>query len=740
MRRELLFLATLLLVTLCGEAMAQKPSNSTHEQITSLINPFIGVTGGGNVLAGPCQPFSMVRVNPLMQRPHPTSGYKSKTPIEGFVVTNVSGTGGGGRYGNFAILPQSGALDVANRLSPITDEQAELGYYCARLTQGDILAELTSTEKVGYMRFTFQPKSKKHILLNMSSVIDKSRNNPQDGKCLYSYGSINDDGLIEGFGIFQGGWGHGKPYTMFFSATTDVPVDSLGAIYANSLRANERVTGGADCGFYLSFAASKPEVITVKVAVSPLSIDKAREHLLHSADTGFEQAMVENRSTWMKYLDRFEIEGGTEEQQILFYTSLYRTLVMPTNITGENPLWQNSEPHYWDFYCLWDTFRTVFPLFSIAYTKEYVELIRSLIDTYDHVGWLPDAWVVGGIARQQGGTNADVVVAEAMIKGIKGFDYNKAYEATKKNATVPADELWDKGRGVMAGKHESYLKDGYIPQNITACVSSTLEFAYNDYCMAMIADKMGHKDEAALFAKRSMNCYNLYNPQTGFFWAKSADGKWADNFAPNFKDKTNSYYYEGNPWQYWAYVPHDFAGLIERTGGAKAFESKLDTLFDKKHFTPSNEPDIHAPYLYNYVGSQHKTADRVRAILASRYGNKRNGLPGNDDSGCMSSWYIFSSMGFYPIAGQSFYLIGSPIFDKVTIRLENGRKITVQADNNSEKNRYIQRAYLNGKPLDRSWIEHRELAKGGVLRFEMGSEPSQWASKCVMPTSKLIRK
>ena len=711
--------------------------SSPDSDIVQFVNPVIGVNGGGNVMIGPCQPFSMVRMNPLMKKPHITSGYKIDSPITGFTVTGVSGTGGGGRYGNFCVYPQSNTLDPSKRLSEITNETAELGYYAANLTAEGVKAELTSIEKVGYMRFTFAPNVTKHILLDMTSVIDRFRNNPHDGHCIIAYGRLSEEGLIEGQCVFQGGWGHMKPYTLYFSAKTDIPCTSFGAFKGDRTIANMRVITGNNCGFYMSFSEAQPQTVTIKVAVSPLSVGKAREHLLNSDHIDFQQALDQNRSVWLKYLDRIKIEGGTSEQRTLFYTSLYRTLVMPTNITGENPQWENSEPHFWDYYCIWDTFRTVFPFLSIVYPSHYVDMIRSLIDTYDHTGWMPDAWVVGGIGRQQGGTNTDVIIAEAMAKGIKGFDYHKAYLAVKKNATVPADELWDNNKSVMAGKHESYIKNGYIPEHRVSCVSHTLEYAYNDYCMSRVAAQMGYKEEAEAFARRSMNCYNLFNPETGFFWAKTEQGEWADNFSPTFIDRsnTNRYYYEGTPWQYAMYVPHDFAGLISRHGGAKAFKAKLDTLFIKKYYTQSNEPDIHAPYLYNYVGAQYRTAEVVRSILATSYKVRRSGLPGNDDSGCMSSWYIFSSIGFYPIAGQSFYLIGSPIFDKVTISLENGKTFTVEATNNSDTNKYIQQAYLNGKALDRSWIEHKEIVNGGVLRFEMGNKPSKWASDCQMPKS-----
>lgn len=703
--------------------------------IVPFVDPRIGVNGGGNVLIGPCQPFSIVRMNPHMEKPHITSGYKIGARITGFTVTGVSGTGGGGRYGNFCVYPQSGELDPSKRLSEVADEMAELGYYAANLTAERVKAELTSTEKVGYMRFTFGPQAAKHILLDMTSVIDRFRSRPSDGRCVVAYGAMNDDGLIEGQGVFQGGWGHNKPYILYFSAKTDVPCSAFGAFKGGETLPGMRVITGDNCGFYMTFSDSQPQVITVKIAVSTLSVGKAREHLLRSGDMDFRQALEENRATWLKYLDRFRIEGGTQKQRTLFYTSLYRTLVMPTDVTGENPQWQNSEPHFWDYYCIWDTFRTVFPLLSIAYPSQYVNMIRSLIDIYDHEGWLPDAWVVGGIARQQGGTNADVVIAEAMAKGIKGFDYDKAYLAVKKNATVPADESWDNYQSVMAGKHASYMENGYVPAHRISCVSHTLEYAYNDYCMSRIAAKMGHREEAEVYARRSMNCYNLFDSRTGFFWAKTEQGEWAENFSPTFMDKsvTNRYYYEGTPWHYAMYVPHDFAGLIRRHGGARAFEAKLDSMFIGKYYTQSNEPDIHVPYLYNYVGAQHRTAEVVRSLLSTRYSTRRAGLPGNDDSGCMSSWYIFSAMGFYPIAGQSFYLIGSPVFDKVTIALENGKKFIVQAVNNSEANKYIQRAYLNGRALDRSWIDHSEIARGGVLRFEMGDKPSGWASDCQMP-------
>lgn len=708
------------------------------KQPVDYVNTFVGVDNGGNVLPGPCLPFSIIRLNPIVTLPHPTSGYATGKPVTGFVQTGTSGTGGGGRYGNFALMAMTGNPQIESYSTPLDNETASVGRYSAHLTKSDIGVDLTCTEKVGFTRFTFPKGARPIITINASSVIDLFRNNKNDGQCLEASVKVNPDGVIEGYGKFVGGWGHMQPYMMYFAATFNKPFLSSGTWKDTVISENAKEVKGKRCGAFFRFSESSNTAVMVKVGVSVLSVDKAKKSLKEQKSVSFEAALERNRKTWNALLSKIWIEGGTEDQRVLFYTGLYRTYVMPTDITGENPAWQSKEPQFWDFYCIWDTFRCAFPLITLITPEKQSMIVRGLIDIYRHVGWLPDAWVAGSIARQQGGTNADVVLADAAAKKLKGIDWKTAYEAMLKNANEPVNEKTD--GGVNLGKFKEYIDSGYVPANKQCSVSYTLEYAYNDFCTSQVAKKMGKTADYQKYLKRSLNCYNLFNPDTKFFWAKKSDGQWAPDFSPTLQGNTwwrGAYYYEGTPWHYSMDVLQDIKGLVQRHGGNEKFTAFLDEFFDGRYYTQENEPDIHAPYLYDYINKPYKTAERVRELLDTKYQNKRTGLPGNDDSGCMSSWYVFSSMGFYPIAGQDLYLIGSPLFSHIKIDLGNGKFFIIIAHNASKQNKYITTARFNGKIWDRAWFRHYDIIHGAVLELEMGSSPSDWGIKGETPPSYL---
>jgi len=706
------------------------------KQPVDYVNPFLGVDNGGNVLPGPCLPFSIIRLNPIVALPHPTSGYATGKPVTGFVQTGTSGTGGGGRYGNFALMAMTENPQIEGYSTPVDNETASIGYYSSHLTKSDIEVDLTCTKKVGFTRFVFPKGSKPIITLNASSVIDLFRKRKDDGHCLEASVKINPDGVIEGYGKFQGGWGHLQPYIMYFAATFDKPFLSSGIWNDTVIFENKKEVKGKKCGVFFRFSENMNSTVLVKVGVSVLSADKAKKSLLEQKHVTFDNALEKNRNIWNSLLSKIKIEGGTEDQHVLFYTGLYRTYVMPTDITDENPAWQSNEPQYWDFYCIWDTFRCAFPLITLITPEKQSQIVRSLIDIYRHVGWLPDAWIAGSIAKQQGGTNADVVLADAAVKNLKGIDWKNAYKAMLKNANEPANENAD--LGVMAGKHKAYIDSGYVPANQQGSVSYTLEYAYNDFCISQVAKKMGKTSDYQKYLKKSLNCYNLFNPETKFFWAKRSDGQWVPDFSPTMQGNNwwrGTYYYEGTPWHYSTDVLHDIKGLIKRHGGNEKFATFLNEIFDGGYYTHENEPDIHVSYLYDYINKPSKTAERVRNLLDTKYQNKRSGLPGNDDAGCMSSWYVFSSMGFYPIAGQDLYLMGSPLFSHIKIDLGNGKFFTIIAHNASKQNKYITSARLNGKILDRAWFKHSDIIHGAILELEMSPSPGEWGTKGETPPS-----
>jgi predicted alpha-1,2-mannosidase len=410
---------------------------------------------------------------------------------------------------------------------------------------------------------------------------------------------------------------------------------------------------------------------------------------------------------------------------------------MPHDLTGENVWWNSAEPHYEDFYAIWDTFRTHFPLLTLIQPERQRDMLRSLIDTYVHTGWMPDSRIAGANGMTQGGSNSDVVIADALVKGVTGIDYRKAYEAMVKNAEVQSPRPLYEGREIS-----EYKQRGYLSMDYPRSASRTVEYAYNDFCIAEVAQILGYTADSQKYFQRAKNWMNLWNDESRSIRPRNADGSWLKPFAARhfYPDKDYSYwdapFYEGSGYIYGTYVPHDAQALINKLGGDDAFIAWLDTFFsnsptrdpafDKGLYNHNNEPDFLAAFLYIHAGHPERTAERIRRILATEYRTGRGGLPGNDDSGAMSSWYVWAAIGLYPNAGQPIYYIGSPLFQRSTINLGGGRSFVIEAPETSPSNMYVQSATLNGLALDRAWLKHEEIARGGKLVLRMGAKPSVW--------------
>lgn len=706
----LLFLFFILMPTYAGD-------------LTKWVDPFLGVDGEGNVLPGPCLPFGMIRVGPDVEPPQATTGYSSKRKIDGFTQNHVSGTGGGGRYGNFMIIPQTGDVCISGYSSEKSAEKAFAGFYSVKLERWNVLTELTCTERVAMHRYTFPASNNSHILMDLSRVIDRHRGRLDDGKCIDAFAEYISDTKISGYGVFFGGWGHMKPYKVHFVAEFDTPFENYRFWTDDSIVEETNYIRNDKCGFIADFSTVKDQQVQIKISISYNNNENANHFISQLTHWDFEKVHAEAKDAWNNYLNRVRVEGGSNEQLTLLYTGLYRSLVMPTDITGDNPSWHNKKPSFWDYYCIWDTYRTVNPLLTLIAPDKQRDIVISLIDIYEHAGWFPDAWITGEFALKQGGTNADVIIADAMVKGLQGIDYEKAYEGMVKNITIPSDQPRKFGR------HPEYLKYGYCPSHVQCGSSYTLEYAYNDFCMAQVAKKLGKLDDYLKYLKMSENSYHLFNPETKYFWAKDTNDIWAPDFSPAHHGDPwweGPYFYEGTPAHYATYVPHDMQGLIDRHGGNIPFIAFLDNIFDKGYYTHANEPDLLTPFLYNYCGVPYKTTEKVRDILNSEYKVSRDGLPGNDDSGCMSSWYVFAALGFYPVAGQDVYLITSPVFNHSEVDLQNGNTLKITALTLSVDNIYIQSATLNGKSYEKSWFKHEDIINGAELFLQMGPEPSDW--------------
>ncbi len=734
------------------------PGTGHAQTSLQMADPFVGADAGGNTVPGAGVPFGFVSLSPDTANSD-TNGYDSASAIMGFSFTHVSGTGGKSKYGNFRLTPTVGDLAVHNMVFAKADEVASPGYYAVTLGNSkpeSIRVELTATRLTGLTRITFPDgQARGNLILDATSII-ALRGEGQ--RATAAHVDVIDDHSFAGWASFEGGW-NPAPYKLYFYAETDRPAADFGAWQAGQGTLKTHPGAGAldglsqaktlasktalmidydtqmefarRTGVWAGFDISTDRKVQFRLGVSFISIEKAKANLSAEApDWDFEKARAGAEAQWRDALSRIEISGGTPDQQRIFYTGLYRTHTMPHDVTGENVWWQSSEPHYEDFYTLWDTFRTVHPLLTVIQPKRQRDMVRSLIDTYRHTGWLPDARIAGANGMTQGGSNGDVVIADAVVKNLGGFDRDLAFEAILKNGEVESDQPFHQGRVLI-----DYLKLGYVPLTQPRSASRTLEYAYDDFAIAQVAQALGKTDIAARYLKRSEGWKKLWDADLGCVRPRYPDGRGLENFTCtyDYPDKSTPWweapFYEGNGLQYSTYVPQDVPGLINITGGQKAFVAWLDRLFDVGYYAQGNEPDILAPYLYIDAGRPDRTAERVRHILKSQYNTSRAGLPGNDDAGTMSSWYVWSAMGLYPIAGQPRYYIGSPIFTRSVIRLEGGKTFTVSAPTTSEANMYVVGARLNGRSIDRAVLTHAELSAGGVLELDMAAKPGTWASK-----------
>lgn len=721
---------------------AQRPALSD-------VDPLVGSLNGGNTTPGAQVPFGFISFGPDTASTDFkgfTNGYNPAADMTGFSYTHESGTGGESKYGNFRVTPTVGTASPRNLIFPWRDEKAEPGYYAVTIGRPaqQVRTELTATRLVGYSRYTFPANSRANLLLDVSSRIRMRGGNsavpstPQsatDGAV-----TITDPRHAEGFIRITGGW-NPNPYTLYFateftrdaveSGTWDQDRIYPGRVQASGVDQTPRTMESYrnQLGAYFTFETARDAVVEMRLAVSFVSIAQAEQNLAADNSLNFDDVRRRASGQWVDVLAKIDIAGGTSKQRSIFYTALYRSHVMPHDLTGENVWWQSDTPHYEDFYTLWDTFRTLHPLFTLIEPQRQSAMAQSLLDTYIHTGWLPDARIAGANGMTQGGSNGDVLLADALVKRLPGIDPRLAYEAVRKDAEVGAtpERSWYEGRQL-----DDWKRLGYMPLINQRSASRTLEYAADDYSVATIAHLLDKENDAQHFLATSANWKNLWDAKLRCIHPRYADGTFLENFECDhlYPDSLllwwDAPFYEGSSTQYSTYTPQDFYALIDLLGGKDAATGWFDRLFDQHLYTQGNEPDLLAPYTYIYMGRQDRTAERVRAILAHEYNTGRAGLPGNDDAGTMSSWYIWSSIGLYPLAGQPIYFIGSPIFSTITIHLEGGKTFLVRATNTSASAKYIQSAELNGKPLHRAWLTHAELVAGGRLMLHMGSAPAHW--------------
>ncbi len=747
MNRKMVLKKTIWLIILCVITFI---SNAQEKlSVINKVNPFMGVHGGGNMHPAATLPYSPVSLGPDVESIQSPSGY-GYTPnrrIIGFSHARTSGTGGGGRYGTFGVLPQVGKVNLSQRTIGVSAKSdfASPGYYTCNFDSSKINVELTLSDHVGFHQYSFNEGDTATILIDLASV----RLTRDISKCIEAHVDIVSDHVVKGWGIYSGGWGNSNPYKVFFYAEFEKGAFEKGTwnnkvINKELLKADSNAKSDLSLGAYFKFLTNKNNnQVKFKLAMSYSSAENARMYFNEIPDWNFAACKKAGEAKWAKFLNRIKVTGGTADQQKIFYTAFYRQAMIPRDLTGDNPLWNSTEPHFWDFFTFWDTFRTTNPLLTIIDQKKVSEIIRCLIDIQQHKGWLPDSWTGGDYGNVQGGSDADVVLAEAIIKGIKGFDYDLAYKALITDVTKQSKNPLHAGRFVNAFEKYGYLPQEYALERnlIPSGTSRTIENCYNDFTIGLAAKKMGKKADYKKFLKRSESVFEkLFYEPLKIFWAKDTLGQWipgANKYATNnsIGGSWKGPFYEGSAASYSCSALQDVSRMIKIHGGKEEFIKFIDEIFDLGHYESNNEPAMHIPYLYIYAGETHKTYERLRDILA-KFKATREGWPGNDDAGTTSAWFMWGGMGIYPIAGQDIYLLTTPIFSSSEFELESGKSFKIETVNLSETNSYIQSATLNGKPFNQAWIKHNEIMNGGKLILQMGSKPSIWGSHILPPSFK----
>lgn len=757
----ILVIPSLVLVQYCNAATLPNKKSFEVKKLADYVNTLIGTKGygaSGGTFPGPIMPFGSIYPGPDTAEGD-SAGYRFDRPIRGFSQTHVSGTGGGGKYGNFLVSPQTGAINVGETEhdSEKENEIAKAYYYSVDLKRYGVKTEITPTHHAAIYRFTFPEANDSSILIDLAHYI------PSDLADCYSKGyavvqnvSIDvKNKKITGWGTYHGGWDSGR-YNIFFTASFDkVPNEygtwKNGSISKNSIEASvDDSTMTFDdirtmdaskknrIGAYFSFKTQKNDEIQMKIAVSMVSIDHAETFLTSEIPAwNFDVVKAAGKREWNKALSTILLEGADDTQKTIFYSNLFRTMTMLHNRTGDNP-WGSKEPYYDDQYCIWDTFRTEYPLLTLMKESVVRDNIKSFIDRHKHnveTKKLPntvmDAFIAGNEATgAQGGDDAGNVIADAYVKGVSGINWEKAYEILKYQAdNNRIDDYRKNDKGWLSTPTSDWQK--------IAC-SKTLEFAYNDFVTAQVAKGMGKMNDYNKYLNRSRGWENLWDPAlksdgfNGMIRGKDASGNWNQDFDPKkWYSWGGPYFYEGSAWTYSYYVPQDMERLIYLMGGAATFTDRLKHAFDVNMIDLGNEPSFLATRLFHYAG---------RPDLTSYYTSNAikkwtlKGYPGDEDAGAMSSFYIFSALGFFPNAGQDLYLVNGPLFKKATIQMENGKKIIINGVNASTENRYIQSATLNGKAFKNSWFTHKNIRNGAEFTFVMGPTPSEWGKTSVPPT------
>ena len=709
---------------------------------TQYVNPFIG-TGAvhgslsGNNYPGATVPFGMIQLSPdTREAPDwaQASGYDyNDQTIYGFSHTRLSGTGASDLI-DLLLLPTSEGRTSSNFSH--TAEKAQPGYYQVMLADEGINAELTATTRTGIHRYSYPNGKEAQLIIDLDHSANKGSWNR---RIINSQIRIVNDHAIEGYRIITG-WA--KLRKVYFYIEFSSPILSSSLRDGDRQYENTPVINGSNLHAMLRFGKLNEKPLICKVALSPVSTDNAQLNLKQEASHwDFNQYTTDADRLWEKELEKINIQG-TDLQKTIFYTALYHTLIQPNTISDVNGEYMAAdyttrqlsanEIHYTTF-SLWDTFRGAHPLYTLLNADRVTDFVKSMIRQYEYYGYLP-VWQLWGQDNYcMIGNHSIPVIVDAILKGIPGIDIEKAYEAVYNSSVISHPnspfEVWE--------------KYGYMPENIqTQSVSITLEQAFDDWCVAQLAKKLGKNNDHERFMKRSAFYRNLFNPETGFFQSKNDKGEWIEPFDPYKYGANGGYpFTEGNAWQYFWYVPQNIPDLITLTGGNKAFTTKLDTFFTVNHqsgelndnasgfvgqYAHGNEPSHHVAYLYTCAGEPWKTQKYVANIMNNLYNDTSSGYAGNDDCGEMSAWYIFGALGFYPVNPASGeYIIGTPMLEEATIHLPDRKTFAIKAPRKKGNEIYIRSIKLNGKKYTKNYITHQDILNGGTLEFVMSATPQK---------------
>lgn len=697
------------------------------------VDPFIGTGGHGHTYPGASMPFGMVQLSPdtRLEGWDGCAGYHyDDSVVYGFSHTHLSGTGIPD-YCDVLFMPTVGEIQIMNghddpdkgyasRFSH-KNESAEPGYYRTWLDDEEITVELTVAKRAGMHRYTFPDSDSSHVIIDLR----------HRDKVVESFLRIVSDTEVEGYRR-SSSWADDQ--RIYFVAKFSAPFTGTSLFHDDRISPDNPVNG-TNVKACLTFHTESKEPLLVSVGLSAISTEGARKNLdAEIPGWDFDKVRSEARAAWNKELGKIHVEGGNDEQKTIFYTALYHAFLTPNLFMDADSSYLGTDFHvhkadqhtHYTVFSLWDTFRAEHPLLTLVQQQRTLDFIRTFIHQYEQGGRLPVWELAANETDCMIGYHSIPVIADAYQKGFRDFDVDLAFQAMKHSAMLDHFGL------------RSYRENGYIPAEDEAeSVSRTLEYAYDDWCIAEMAKALGKTEDDALFRKRAQSWKNIFDPSTGFMRAKM-NGRWFPPFDPK---EVNFTLTEANTWQYSFFVPQDISGLMEYMGGAESFSEKLDQLFTESsettgrdqsditgmvgQYAHGNEPSHHMAYLYTYAGKPWKTQEVVRRIMTELYTDRHDGLCGNEDCGQMSAWYVLSAMGFYPVCpGDNTYVIGSPVFDKVTIRFDNGRSFTIKALNNSMENKYVRSATMNGEDYSGLFITHDDLTRGGELVLEMAGAPS----------------